>query len=330
MSSGVFLFLSLPFFFFFFLCCLFLCYIGSSHKCFSFCSTKWPKLWWSFFKGKMVPLRHKQHSSSSSSSSSSLLCFDFFHLRFIIPSMSALSSTLFHFIPKCRREGDFCFSLLCWLLYSCSFCSLSLSLSLSLSTWLFDTGKGTTHTLEDHIFGSKIWANWIWLFLSSNGSQLLHMSDWKGNDVASFTLYYAYRIYKDFQNKISNLSTHLLVWKRLRSMPVRVVLQSLATTKKGKLGVTKFVMWDFQRLLLVSLIVIPFSFWVTNLFSQKYYTIKETTRSMCRRILSIICWQTNIQIFNAMCGPKLCNENKKKVCDVVKLKSLRCANAHAR
>jgi hypothetical protein len=113
-------------------------------------------------------------------------------------------------------------------------------------------------------------------------------------------------------------------------MPVRVVLQSLATTKKGKLGVTKFVMWDFQRLLLVSLIVIPFSFWVTNLFSQKYYTIKETTRSMCRRILSIICWQTNIQIFNAMCGPKLCNENKKKVCDVVKLKSLRCANAHAR
>jgi len=39
--------------------------------------------------------------------------------------------------------------------------SLSLSLSLSLSTWLFDTGKGTTHTLEDHIFGSKIWANWI-------------------------------------------------------------------------------------------------------------------------------------------------------------------------
>jgi len=32
---------------------------------------------------------------------------------------------------------------------------------------------------------------------------------WKGNDVASFTLYYAYRIYKDFQNKSSNLSTHL-------------------------------------------------------------------------------------------------------------------------
>ncbi len=151
MFSRVFLFLSLPFFFP--LGCLFLCYIGSSHICFSFCSTKWPKLWWSFFKGKMVPLPLKQHSSSSSS----LLCFYIFHLRFIIPSMSALSSTLFHFIPKCRREGDFCFSLLCWLLYSCRFCSLSLSLSFSFSlhmaVWYREKAQ---HTLEDQIFGSKM------------------------------------------------------------------------------------------------------------------------------------------------------------------------------
>jgi hypothetical protein len=132
-----------------------------------------------------------------------------------------------------------------------------------------------------------------------------------------------YRIYKDFQRKLATCQPTFWFVNVLEACPCRFT--SLATTKL-KLGVT-IVMWDFHRLL-VYLTIIPFSFWVRNLFSKILYNQRKK-HNLCVEYFFIICWQTNIQIFNAMCGPKLCNKNKK-VCDVVKLKSPCCANAQAR